>query len=312
MKDYLNKLEQDGILIIPNFVSGELLKSMQNSFTNNLTKLNFNSTIGFQRYEMYRDYVEDLLSIDPSFVKFAVNPFVMDIVKSYISTDAIVQECRGWQTRIVKEQFHAWHKDGWYDKNIYMNTNPPKQLKAMIYLTDVETGPFSYIKGSHRNISTNPNILHEHFSNEFIKNHEQDIVHAIGKAGTVIIFDTSGVHCQHSPNLSLRHAVLYTFNIPNISIDQSELDYGRYMPLLIRNEFIDDTFSIDQLKFLGFLQKAKPAFNPQKYTRYSTLASLIRFELEATIYFHYYVGSNFKRIINKIKKVGIKQLKLYD
>jgi hypothetical protein len=71
---YLNQLHQDGILILENFIPETQLLQMQQAFNHKLGQLNFNSTNGYQRYEMYRDYVEDLMTVDAAFVNFAVHP----------------------------------------------------------------------------------------------------------------------------------------------------------------------------------------------------------------------------------------------
>lgn len=298
---YIEQLKKDGILILENFISEEMLSHMQEAFKNQLNHIQFNSTSGFQHYEMYRDFVEDLMALDASFVQFALKPELCAIVKGYISPNAIVSECRGWRTRIVKEPFHAWHKDGWYDKKTY--SEPPKQLKAAIYLTDVTSGSFSYVKGSHVNIKSNPQVLHEHFSNAFLETYKKDMVFALGKAGTVVIFDTAGVHCQNNPNLSPRHAAFYTFNTPDVRLDASEVEYGRYGKLLINNTFVDDTATLEDLKFLGFFQKKSARKTTIESIRFPTLSAIVKAETELTVYFHKYVISNIKRVLHRLSSI---------
>ncbi len=297
----LSELNEKGIIVLQNFVEPNELKSMQVAFNQRLEHLNFNSTLGYQRYEMYRDYVEDLLSCDKSFMRFAVHPTLVSIVKDYISSDAVLKECRGWRTRIVKKKFHGWHKDGWYDKKIY--DTPPKQLKIGIYLTDVNSGSFSYLKGSHKSVKSNPNILHEHFNDAFIEQQKENIIYANGPAGTVVIFDTSGIHCQSSPNLSPRNAVFYAYHSPTVVIDASELEYGRYGPLLINNAIIDDSFTIDDLKIIGFFQKDFGSIGKQALKRNPILSSIVRNEVEMSVYLHEYLFSFFDRVTNKLKKI---------
>ena len=297
---HIQQLNNDGIIILHDIIPEILLKNMQRAFEQKLSHITFNSTYGSQRTEMFRHYVEDLLMVDPSFVKFAINPELMKIVRGYISNDVVLKECRGWQTKIVKKHFHSWHKDGWYDKKIY--SSPPRQLKVVIYLTDVSSGSFSYIKGTHNSVKSNPDILHEHFNDQFLEPYKENKIFALGKAGTVVIFNTAGIHCQNSPNLLPRNAAFYTFHSPEIQIDQSEMEYNRYEPLLISNEFIDDTFTMSDLKMLGFFQKPAASTRAHKLIRYPVLSSIVRAELEATIYMHEYIFSNFKRITNRIVK----------
>lgn len=274
MQQKLNQLQQDGIIILENIIPEQLISNMQNAFSHRLKRLNFNSTMGSQRTEIYRNYVEDLLSVDQSFLKTIILPTIQFFVKQYISNDAVLMEARGWETKIVKKEFHGWHKDGWYDKKIYVE--PPRQLKVAIYLTDVETGPFAYVKGSHKNVKSDPFVLHKHYSDEFVGQYKNDIVKVTGKAGTIIIFDTAGIHRQMSPNLSERRAIFFTFHSPDSQIDPSELEYGRYGPIIINNLFVDEDVTLEDLKFLGFFQKHYASVGSQQSIRFPWLSWLIK------------------------------------
>ena len=169
-------------------------------------------------------------------------------------------------------------------------------MKAVIYLSDVSSGSFSYIKGTHKSVKPDPVLLHEHFKDSFVEKYKKDIVYANGKAGTVIIFDTSGIHCQSSPNLTPRDAVFYTYNAPAISIDASELEYGGYGPLLVSNAMIDETFTVDDLKILGFFQKEFGSMGQQRLTRNPILSAIVKSEVELSVYIHEYVFSFFSRL----------------
>ena len=126
----------------------------------------------------------------------------------------------------------------------------PREVKLAFYLTNVKTGGFNYIKGSHR----------KHQPRGW-RNHEIEatfdpaqIVNVTGPAGTAFLFDTSGVHGQSCPILEPRNAVFYNYHDPSVPIQQEDLDYYRYHPLLLNAAFLGDLSPEDQ-HILGFGNK---------------------------------------------------------
>jgi hypothetical protein len=91
-------------------------------------------------------------------------------------------------------------------------------IKVFIYLNDVdlENGPFTYVKSSHT--LSNPSINQKRFGAGGVYPNEkdfnkiidkQDITPICGKAGTVIIADTTGLHCGgNSKNQSREMATI--------------------------------------------------------------------------------------------------------
>jgi len=83
-----------------------------------------------------------------------------------------------------------WHRD----------PTDPKMCKVFIYLTDVgkDNGPFTYMKGSNR-VGRFRNLHPQEppmgFYPEKLEGGRARITECLGKAGTVIFCDTSGLHC---------------------------------------------------------------------------------------------------------------------
>ncbi|GAB5539362.1 MAG: hypothetical protein Salg2KO_14650 [Salibacteraceae bacterium] len=91
----------------------------------------------------------------------------------------------------------GWHRD----------SASIRQTKAIVYLSDVETGngPFQYLEGSHKpmaiikdQLKNMRNFNQNRFSNEEVEQLIATDTHALktitGKAGTVILSDTRGIH----------------------------------------------------------------------------------------------------------------------
>src|SRR5947209_5091598 len=56
-------------------------------------------------------------------------------------------EAKGWLSIPTKYDFHGWHGDSWYDKAVISHI--PREVKLAVYLTDVRSGAFNYLKGTH-------------------------------------------------------------------------------------------------------------------------------------------------------------------
>jgi hypothetical protein len=50
--------------------------------------------------------------------------------------------------RPTRRDFHGWDGDEWYDQEVTQEI--PKEVKLGLYVTDVRSGAFNYIKGTHR------------------------------------------------------------------------------------------------------------------------------------------------------------------
>ena len=264
--DTLEQLERDGVAILPGFIQGEQLADMRKAFETRLKRLRWNDFDGYEKTERYRHMVHDVLLLEEGFLKAGLHPLVKDVVRAYVGPAVEFVEAKGWESIPTTRMFHGWHGDAWYDQKTVSGI--PREVKLAIYLTDVETGAFNYFKGSHRKYQPrswrNPEI--EAFN-------PADNVKVTGPAGTAFLFDTSGVHGQSCPILKRRLAVFYNYHDPSVPIQQEDLDYYRYHPLLLNAAFLGG-LSEDDRQFLGFGNKAHyiPAYERQpRHTTFQTL-----------------------------------------
>jgi hypothetical protein len=83
------------------------------------------------------------------------------------------------------------------------------------------------------------------------------------------MFDTSIIHRQSIPLLEPRQAIFYAYHDPSVVLQQEDVDYYRYHPLLLNAAFLGDLSAEDQ-RILGFGDKRnyQPAFvRTSKMTR---------------------------------------------
>jgi hypothetical protein len=253
--DLMAELDRNGIVVLPaNVITREQLGGMQMSFESNLRRMRWNNYDGYHRTELYRQMIEDVLQLDQGFVDLALHPLVKQILTGYLGTDFELTEAKGWKSLPTSYDFHGWHGDTWYDQAIEKTIH--REIKLGIYLTDVTSGAFKFLKGSHRKGHPR-NLNHAEVSALPLS----DVIELAGPAGTVFMFDTSAVHRQSIPILEPREAVFFGYHNPNVPLQPDDIAYYRYHPLLLNSAFLGN-LSLEDQRILGFGNKTnfQPAF----------------------------------------------------
>ena len=241
------QLEKDGVVVLPGLLAGETLRSMQLAFASRLRRLRWNDVDGYEKTERFRHMVQNVLQLEQGFVDAAVHPLVTDALRSYIGPKFALVEAKGWKSLPTRRLFHGWHADAWYDQSVVATI--PREVKLAFYLSDVRTGAFEYIRGTHR--KQHPRIWRGHEISAFPAANIQRVA---GPAGTAFLFDTSGIHRHSSPILEPRQAVFYNYHDPSVKLQREDLEYDRYHPLLL-NAALLGGLSEEDRRILGFGDK---------------------------------------------------------
>ncbi len=279
-RSVLDDLEQHGIARLPSIVSQKEINEMRAAFGGRLKGLRWNNYDGFEKTEPHRHMVEDVLVVDPGFLKAALHPLVKSVLRLYLGDGFELVEAKGWRSLPTERDFHGWHGDAWYDQDVASDI--PKEVKLAIYLTDVTTGAFNYIKGSHRKQHPRPIRTAELGEVE-----QSDIVELTGEAGTAFLFDTSGIHRQGVPILEPREAVFLNYHDPDVPLQREDLEYYRYHPLILNAAFLGGLSDEDQ-KILGFgnLKNFVPSY--VEADRHPTLHRLASVALNASLHVEHF------------------------
>ncbi len=152
------ELEANGIVVLPSLISPETLRDMQEAFAARLSRLRWNNFDGYQRTEVYRLMVEDVLLLAQGFVDVAIHPLVKEILTRYLGATYQLTEAKGWKSLPAKHDFHGWHGDQWYEQA--PGAPIQREVKLAMYLTDVRSGAFNLIKGTHQ--QQHPDHLKKH------------------------------------------------------------------------------------------------------------------------------------------------------
>lgn len=269
-------LERDGIVLLPNFVPPETLQSVQRSFGLALQRMRWNDFPGFEKTDLYRHMVQDILTLDQGFLDTALHPVIKTLLARYIGPRFQLVEAKGWLTRPVHRDFHGWHGDAWYDQSKVDFI--PREVKLAVYLTDVSSGHFEYVKGSHG--KQHPRAVQDQ---EVAGISPDDIVQAKLPAGSAIVFDTSGIHRQSVPVLEPRWAVFYNYHDARLALQQEDLSYYRYHPLLLNAAFLGNLTEEDR-RILGFGDKTNYIPHYRRGSKHESFQRLVRGMFEGKLW----------------------------
>jgi hypothetical protein len=267
-RSYTRQLELDGVVVIPDLIDGETLRAMQDAFASRLRRLRWNDFDGFEMTEPYRHMIQDVLTLEQGFVDLALHPDVKQTLADYIGERYELVEAKGWRSLPTRKDFHGWHGDAWYDQEKVDWV--PREVKLAFYLTDVRSGAFQYMKGTHGRQAPRPVR-----KDELPDVGESQIVEANGPAGTAILFDTSGIHRQSVPILEPRNAVFLNYHDPSIPLQREDVEYYRYHPLLLNAALLGGLTDEDR-RVLGFGNKTNYNAAFERRPRHTGLQSLIR------------------------------------
>jgi hypothetical protein len=238
------QLERNGIVVITDLLTTDQLCQMQRAFNSRLKRMRWNDVDGYEMGDRYRHTVKDVLTLDQGFVDAALDPRVTDLVREYVGANAQLCEAKGWKSLPTHHDFHGWHGDMWYDQTKVDYV--PREVKLGLYLTEVKSGAFKYIKGTHG--KDHPRELRRGEADQF---DPKDVVEVLGPAGAAFLFDTSGIHRQSVPVLEERHAVFFNYHDPSVPLQAEDVEYCRYSPLLLNAALLGELSAEDQ-RMLGF------------------------------------------------------------
>jgi len=272
-EELVERLRRDGIAILPNFVAPPVLTAMQRAFAVPLKRMRWNDFDGYEKTEPYRHMVQNVLTLEQGFVDLPLHPLIKQVLRDYLGPDFALCEAKGWLSNPTEADFNGWHGDAWYDQQRIDWV--PREVKLAVYLSDVRSGAFNYIKGSHgRAPRVVPNAEVERMT-------DAEIVTVTGPAGTAFLFDTSGIHRQGVPIREPRQAVFYNFHDPAIPLQAEDLDYYRYHPLILNAAFLGDLDDEDR-RILGFGNKTNYIPCYQRKPKHARFQAAVRtaFELK--------------------------------
>jgi hypothetical protein len=288
----LRSLETDGIALLGKIIDDDALARMQDVYKRALERPSWNTWIGFEQNEKWRRLVENVLLYDKAFLDLPLRPDITTVLEKYIGPEFELTEARGWETVATKRDFHGWHADAWCSPDLIP---PPREVKLGCYLTDVNSGHFQYMKGTHRG----EEAAREYPDRE-VEHMKDLIVDAKGGAGSCFLFDTSGIHRQSIPVLKKRWVIMYNYHNPDVPMGDFATGYGRYRPHMLSACFLG-SLTVEQQRILGFNRKPPDeGFHPAE-RRFPATHSLVQLITRMTLEYQDF-AQQLRRVKNAIHR----------
>ncbi len=205
VKEHINTLNRDGIVVVPGFLSAEQCEWICMNLPDRST---FTPSPEGDRSMFYLNAARD-----PVFSAFFDDPRNARIMKGYIGENAVPLR-QSMEVRTAKGPVHA------FNRVFHMDSWKPR-VKAFLYLHDVteNDGPVAYLKGSHKGDWRLPmeckiSSLYQTGETGYAKDldvvwvgcywpyevngikekHGLEEVLCTGKVGTLVVFDSRGLH----------------------------------------------------------------------------------------------------------------------
>ena len=234
-------------------------KALTDNFVNQIEKdvddaglsLNNNSIGGVYFTHGSQFFLTHMLAVSKSFFNYCTSSKVFDICNNYFSDKYRLKSLRYYEN--LAGQGMQWHTDNrdYLGKEFSGTSIKNPGMIILAYISDVKDGEFQYIKGSHEWSSNNKfNDYKVEYINE---NYKEDIVGFKKPKGSIIIYNTHGIHRAKPSSQKgfVRKNIL-------MRIDQ-EIEHAE--PILLRTEYLEN---IDERikTYLGFGKKTSKMYPP--------------------------------------------------
>ena len=254
------KIKSSGFFYYEEALSEKFINSIKESFSSSDLSLNINYLSGVHTKTQY--FNTNILAISKAFYKLCTSKLILNICSLFLESSYFrLKAVRYYET--FKNNKMRWHTDTKTSKKF----SEIKGLIFIIYITDVYDGEFQYIDGSHKD---SKNFKKNDFTYEEISKlySQKNIISFKGKKGSIIIYNTAGIHranpdikSKKSPRKSLFFQVDLSTNSETIIINPSFINPSQkeifyYLGFGEKNTY--DSFpstTIEDLPFKKFLYR---------------------------------------------------------
>jgi hypothetical protein len=226
-------VRMDGVFSMQGALTREFLDSIERDVASSGFGLNVNDVHGVYFGRQY--YVSHMLAVSASFYEFCTHPKVLEVCGHVLGETFRLKAQRYYET--YGGHVMRWHTDNKTDGGF-------AQIPGLIfiaYVSDVEDGEFQYVRGSHA--WSGAKAYNEYDSAWIEAEHTDRILGFKGARGTIVIYDTYGIH-RAKPVSQPGFARKSLFFQVDGNVDDGE-------PILLKTEFVNRID--DRLKqYLGF------------------------------------------------------------
>jgi ectoine hydroxylase-related dioxygenase (phytanoyl-CoA dioxygenase family) len=188
-KEIINRIDSEGFAVIEDFISRKTLDKFMPEVYRRFNRLSYNGTKGYVKVPGQK-YLQDTLTVHDEILKIYLHPLIIDCCEEYTGKPVHLSDYRIYQN--LEGNHMPWHVDNKQTMPDHTQTMLDyKGLIALVYLDDVDHGPFQLVRGSHLWASA----FNKEMWDDVVEKYSKDIVSFNNqKAGTLILYDTRGIH----------------------------------------------------------------------------------------------------------------------
>lgn len=240
----VNQVRDKGFFKFDNALTAEFIENIETDVKKADLSLNKNNVAGVYFTHGNQFFLTHMLAASKSFYNYCTNLKVIDFCKEIFGNMFRLKALRYYEN--FGGQHMQWHTDNRrYDRDKGETHTTAPGIIFLAYLSDVEDGEFQYIEKSH--IWSGENTHHDYTVEYVEQNFKKDVVGFKGKKGTILIYNSWGVHrAKPTSNKNFVRKTLFF---------QVEKDTSQSEPILLNAEFLNN-LNDDVKMFLGFGKKA--------------------------------------------------------
>ncbi|WP_075533656.1 phytanoyl-CoA dioxygenase family protein [Candidatus Pelagibacter communis] len=243
-KKIVNEIKTKGFFKFENALTQDFINNIIDDVKNADLSLNKNNIAGVYFTHGNQFFLTHMLAASKNFYNYCTNLKVINFCKEIFGNLFRLKALRYYEN--FGGQHMQWHTDNRrYDRDKGETHTTAPGIIFLAYLSDVEDGEFQYIEKSH--IWSGENTHHDYTVDYVEQNFKKDVVGFKGKKGTILIYNSWGVHrAKPTNNKNFVRKTLFF---------QVEKDTSQSEPILLNAEFLNN-LNDDVKMFLGFGKKA--------------------------------------------------------
>lgn len=183
-EDIAHAIHTDGFFQMEGGITSEFVTQVLKDVADHPFEINKNWVTGVYANQQY--YLTHMLACSEAYADLVTHPKVFEICDKLLGERFRLKAMRYYET--FGKHHMQWHTDNKTDRGF---AHIPG-LIFIAYLADVTDGEFQYIRGSQQ---WSGETAYSDYSDAFIeKQHAKDIVSFKAPRGTVLVYDTYGIH----------------------------------------------------------------------------------------------------------------------
>lgn len=246
VEEIQNAIRSDGFFYMERAVTDSWIDRLLADVAEHPFSMNKNWITGVYAETQY--YLTHMLACSRAFYQYCTHPKVFAICDRLLGDTYRLKAMRYYET--YGRHHMQWHTDNKTDRGF---AHIPG-LIFIVYLADVNDGEFQYIRGSQ---NWSGDKAYSDYSDAFIEeNYKQDVVSFKAPKGTLLIYDTYGIHRGKPVKQADFVRKSLFFQVDN-KVDSAE-------PILLNPSFVDPKDVADRriTTYLGFGQSSEYAVYP--------------------------------------------------